>query len=406
MPLQVGPKCQFLKADDTRIYNQVMFWMKVLQNLRVPIAKRSLQLGRDNKTDMLPSPTEENRSMLRYSGGKTDKILTCLSFDIRCILGWVGLGRGGDNTKPASCSATWSSLALGATLIHDFHLHLTLRYVIFTCTWCYAGWVEGLGGWGGDSTKPASCYTTWSSLALEATIHDLHLHVMLRYIACTWRYTTWSWLAFDATLLDLDLHLTLHYMVCTCVWCYATRPALALTWCYTAWSALALDATWSSLALDATLHDLDLHLTLRYVIFTWCHAMLHDTAWGPKLLSHKRRREGQNMLADKGVQKTQEKRIFCKTIHNFVLFFETKSYFCWQAQGILLHWKTFGFGYQHHCLDLLHQKMKNHQANSSEKFWSLHWHQSRQLKMKPTKLALPLLQLYQTLTQKTPGALY
>ena len=83
-----------------------------------------------------------------YAVGKPDKILACFSFDIQCILGWVGLvgrvgGRGGDNTKPASCSATWSSLALDAAL-HDFHLNLTLRYMLdamlryMIFTWCYA----------------------------------------------------------------------------------------------------------------------------------------------------------------------------------------------------------------------------------------------------------------------------
>ena len=97
--------------------------------------------------------------------------------------GWVG----GDNTKPVSRYATWSSLALDATL-HDPHLHLTLRYMIFSCTWCCAtwsslaldatrtwsslaldgtllGWV-GLGGWGRDNTKPVSRYATWSSIWL------------------------------------------------------------------------------------------------------------------------------------------------------------------------------------------------------------------------------------------------
>ena len=49
--------------------------------------------------------------------------------------------------------------------------------MIFTCTWCYA---------------------TWSSLALDATLHDLHLHLVLRYMifTCTWCYATWSSLTF------------------------------------------------------------------------------------------------------------------------------------------------------------------------------------------------------------------
>ena len=71
-----------------------------------------------------------------------------------------------------SCYARWSSLALHATL-DDLHLHFMLRYMIFTCT---------------------SCYATWSSLALHATLDDLHLHFMLRYMifTCTSFYATWS----------------------------------------------------------------------------------------------------------------------------------------------------------------------------------------------------------------------
>ena len=74
-----------------------------------------------------------------------------------------------------SCYAIWSSLALHATL-YDLHLHFMLRYMIFTCT---------------------SCYAIWSSLALHATLYDLHLHFMLRYMifTCTSCYAIWSSLA-------------------------------------------------------------------------------------------------------------------------------------------------------------------------------------------------------------------
>ena len=142
--------------------------------------------------------------------------------------GWVGLGGwggwGGDNTKPVSRYATWSWFALDATL-HDSHLHLMLRCMIFTCTWCYA---------------------TWSSLALDATLHDLHLHLMLRYMifTCTWCYATWSSLALDATLHDLHLHLTLRYL--------------------SGWGWVGGVGIIPNLSL-ATLHDLHLHLTLRYL---------------------------------------------------------------------------------------------------------------------------------------------
>ena len=91
-------------------------------------------------------------------------------------MGWGWGGVGWDNTKRVSRFATRSSLALDATL-HDLHLHLMPRYMFFTCTWCYA---------------------TWSSLALDATLHDLHLHLMLRYMIFTgtWCYATWSSFSF------------------------------------------------------------------------------------------------------------------------------------------------------------------------------------------------------------------
>ena len=109
------------------------------------------------------------------------------------------------------CYATWSSFAFDATL-HVLHLHLMLRYMIFTCTWCYAVWSSlafsqmrmGMGlGWGGvgiiwDNTKRAF-YATWSSFALDATLHVLQLHSMLRYMifTCTWCYAVWSSPAFS-----------------------------------------------------------------------------------------------------------------------------------------------------------------------------------------------------------------
>ena len=231
------------------------------------------------------------------------------------------MGWGGDNTKRAKRYATWSSLALDATL-HDLHLHLKLRYMIFTCTWCYPTWFsftfwQMRMGRGGDNTKRVSRYAIWSSLAfdatlhdlqwpslvLDATLHDLHLHLMLRYMILVDILTEedgvglgWGGVGIipnvsRATLHDLHSHLTLRYMIFTCTWCYATCSSLALdttlhvlhlhlmlrymiftcTWSYATWSSLALDATlhdlhtwyhatWSSLALDATLHDLRLHL--------------------------------------------------------------------------------------------------------------------------------------------------
>ena len=127
--------------------------------------------------------------------------------------------------------------AVSMATLQDLHLDFMLRYMIFTCT---------------------SCYATWSSLALHATLHDLHLplhatlhdlhlHFMLRYMSftCTSCYATWSSLALHATLHELHLHFMLRYMSFTCTSCYAT---------------------WASLALHATLHELHLHFMLRYIL--------------------------------------------------------------------------------------------------------------------------------------------
>ena len=66
---------------------------------------------------------------------------------------WDGVGWGGDNSNRVYGDATWSSLALHATLFdfhlhfHDLHLHFmlcclifTCTFMIFTCTSCYATW--------------------------------------------------------------------------------------------------------------------------------------------------------------------------------------------------------------------------------------------------------------------------
>ena len=92
------------------------------------------------------------------TGSKTVRIVVL-------ILGSCG-GVGWDVNVHCDCNHIVRSLALPhirhATLLHvllRFHTHVMLRYMIFTCT---------------------SCYATWSSLALHATLDDLHLHFMLR----------------------------------------------------------------------------------------------------------------------------------------------------------------------------------------------------------------------------------
>ena len=119
--------------------------------------------------------------------------------------------------------------------LHDLHLHLMLGYMIFIYILTDEDGVGlGWGGWGGGNTKRVSCYAAWSSFALDARLHDLHLHSdrwgwgglgvfwggdNTRRVSC---YAAWSSLALDATLHDLHLHLMLRYMIFTCTWCYAT----------------------------------------------------------------------------------------------------------------------------------------------------------------------------------------
>ena len=103
----------------------------------------------------------------------------CLEMRMGMGLGWGGMG-----IMPNVSRAT----------LHDHHLHLMLRYMVFTCTWCYATWSsfaldatlhdlpsrfdrwgwgeDGVGlGWGGVGIIPN---------VSRATLHDLHLHLMLR----------------------------------------------------------------------------------------------------------------------------------------------------------------------------------------------------------------------------------
>ena len=98
------------------------------------------------------------------------------------------------------CSATWSFCDMNATL-HDLVLCLMLRYLIFlwhvmlrcmilSYVWCSATW----------SFCDTSCYAAWScllsdaplldlSVTCHATLHDLVLCLMLRYLIFLWRKT-------------------------------------------------------------------------------------------------------------------------------------------------------------------------------------------------------------------------
>ena len=114
----------------------------------------------------------------------------------------------------AWCSATWSFCDMHATL-HDLVLCLMLRYLIFlwhvmlrcmilSYVWCSATW----------SFCDTSCYAAWGclmsdapllnlSVTRHATLHDLVLCLMLRYLIFLW-------------------HVMLRCMILSYVWCSAT----------------------------------------------------------------------------------------------------------------------------------------------------------------------------------------
>ena len=97
-------------------------------------------------------------NMFFATGSKTVRVVVLILGSCGGV-GWVGVGW--DVNVHCDCNHIVRSLALPhirhATLLHvllRFHTHVMLRYIIFTCT---------------------SCYATWSSLALHATLDDLSL---------------------------------------------------------------------------------------------------------------------------------------------------------------------------------------------------------------------------------------
>ena len=130
------------------------------------------------------------------------------------------MGRGGDNTNHVFCSATWS---WGCVNLQ--------RFLIFTCTWCYASWWGGVG-WGGVGIIPTmslaplhdlggmlTCNASLSSLVHDATLVDgvgwggvgwggvgiiptmslAPLHNLGGMLTCN---ASWFSLVHDATLVD------------------------------------------------------------------------------------------------------------------------------------------------------------------------------------------------------------
>ena len=152
------------------------------------------------------------------TGSKTVRVVVLISGS------WGGVGWSRDNSNRVYGYATWSSLALHATLLdfhlhfHDLHLHFMLRcliftctFMIFTCTSCYAA--------------RFSLALSWSSLALHATLldfhlhfRDLHLHFMLRYLSFTCTFMIFTCTSCYATWFSLALSL----MVCN--WVYPILP--------------------------------------------------------------------------------------------------------------------------------------------------------------------------------------
>ena len=194
--------------------------------------------------------------------------------------------------------------------LHDLHLHLVLRYMISTCAWCYAAWSSlaldatlhdlrlhldrwwrgGVGlGWGGDNTRRVSCYATWSFI-------------------CTWCYATWSSRALDATLHDLHVHLTLRYMIFVYIWTDKDGVGLG-------WGGVGIIPNVSR----ATLHDLYLRLMLRYMIFTgtWRYSTWSSFAFAmdkDATSNSKKRLGGKGPLLEWHDQKRSSFLIFTKRI--------------------------------------------------------------------------------------------
>ena len=128
---------------------------------------------------------------------------------------------------------------------------------VFVCFWMWWSfwWWDRVGlGWGGDNTKRVSCHATWSSLALDATLDDL---------ICIRCYAIWLSLVLEATLRDLHLYLMLCYMIFICIRCYATWSSLAFSQMRMG-MGLGWGGVGRILHVSlATLHDLHLHLMLR-----------------------------------------------------------------------------------------------------------------------------------------------
>ena len=137
-------------------------------------------------------------------------------------------------------SATWSFCDMHATL-RDLVLCLMLRYLIFLWHACYAAW----------SCLMSDAPLLDLSVTRHATLHDLVLCLMLRYLIFLW-------------------YVMLRCMILSYVWCSATW-SFCDTSCYAAWSCLMSDAPPLDLSVTrhATLHDLVLCLMLRYLIFLW-----------------------------------------------------------------------------------------------------------------------------------------
>ena len=93
------------------------------------------------------------------------------------VTGWGGVGLGGVGWGGVGWGGVGIIARLSLASLHDHGSMLSLlRYVTFTCTWCY------VAGWGGVGTIP--------SLSL-ASLHDLvSMLNLLRYLTftCTWCY--------------------------------------------------------------------------------------------------------------------------------------------------------------------------------------------------------------------------
>ena len=115
-----------------------------------------------------------------------------------CLLCFLGMGWGGDNTKRVSYSATWYSLAFDATLLDGVILvyyYATWSSLVFVCYATRSSLVfESYATW---SSLVLVCYATWSSLDFLQKLKHLSKKGEAAKAAELWKK---KWLAWRSSM--------------------------------------------------------------------------------------------------------------------------------------------------------------------------------------------------------------